>query len=213
SDVCSSDLYYELLVDHRHRIQLAKPVLHELLISDIPALLGWPLPEYRPDPEELDWTPPRPVQLPPATPVEPWEPEAEVQSPDEYLPATVDISRPITSLRAALLSTQQRIHGGHPPLISEHISSLRKEEARYLADWLHSYVLKSTGDADSRMLSGATIRATMLVAGRTAPRAAEILETALSPQLVDDRPTLDLDKAQLVQPVLIPDSAYSPDDD
>src|SRR5699024_7593620 len=57
------------------------------------------------------------------------------------------------------------------------------------------------------------ILATMLVAGRTAPRAAEILETALSPQLVDDRPTLDLDKAQLVQPVLIPDSAYSPDDD
>lgn len=205
--------FFELLMDHRQRIASAKPALHQLLISDIPTLLGWSVSEHRLDPERLDWTPPTPVPLPPTAPVEPWEPEDELQGPDQYLPGAIDIKRPIGSLRAALISIWQRIHGGNQLLIPEHISSLRTEEARYLANWLFNYITKAKPDTEPRTVTGAAIVATMLVTGRTAPRAAAILETALSAGNKADRPILDLQNAQLIQPVLIPKSAYCAKDE
>ena len=205
--------FFALLVDLRYRIARAKPALHKILINRIPALLGWAVPEDHPDPEGLDWVPPTPVPLPPGAPVEPWEPEEEIQPPDEYLPAAVDISRPIGSLRSALISLRQRIDGGNALLVPEHISSLRREEARHLADWLHQYICQANADIDSRMLTGAAILATMLATGRTGPRAAAILETAVTSKPAVGRPALDLNTEQLVQPVLVPESAYSADDE
>lgn len=200
--------FFEFLMDYHQRLASAKPALHQLLISDIPDLLGWVVPELRPDPEGLDWTPPTPVPLPPTVPVEPWEPEDEYQTPDEYLPGSIDTKRLVPSLRAALISIWQRIHGGNQLLIPEHISSLRTEEARYLADWLFNYITKANSETEPRMVTGAAILTTMLVTGRTAARAAGILETALSVGSEAERPTLDLQSAQLIQPVLIPKSAY-----
>jgi len=205
--------FFGLLVDLRHRIAQAKPTFHEILIFEIPRLLGWCIPEHEPDPEGLDWEPPTPVALPPAAPVEPWEPEDETQPPDLYLPAQITKKRLVSSLRVALISLRQRIHGGNPLLVPEHISSLRTEEARYLADWLYEYILKSAEDTDPRKLTGAAVLATMLATGRTADRAAVILETALSCKPTQHRPTLDLEAGQLVQPVLIPESAYAADDE
>ena len=209
----SPEQFFELLMDHRHRIASAKPALHELLISEIPDLLGWTVPVDRPDPEDLDWTPPTPVSLPPATPVEPWEPEDEYQTPDNYLPGSIDIKRPIGSLRTTLISIWQRIHGGNQLLIPEHISSLRTEEARYLADWLFNYITTAKPETEPRMVTGAAILATMLVTGRTAARAAAILQTALSGDREADWPILDLQNAKLIQPVLIPKSAYCAKDE
>jgi len=203
--------YFELLLDHRFRLAHAKPAFYELLISDIPELLGWNLPEHRSDPDGLDWTPPTPVPLPPLLPLEPWEPVEEDQAEDEFLPAPVDLGKPIGTLRAAVISLLQRIHGGNPLLLPEHISSLRTDEARHLFDWLDRYTANIGTESDHRMVTGAAILATMLATGRTAPRAAAILETVLSQDTEEDRPTLDLKSGQLVQPVLIPKSAYCAD--
>lgn len=204
--------FFGLLVDLRHRIAQAKPAFHQILVSEIPQLLGWPVPEHEPDPEGLDWEPPMPVPLPAAEAIEPWEPEDEIQPPDTYLPAPINRNRLVSSLRSALISLRQRIHGGNPLLVPEHISSLRKEEARCLADWLYGYIVRSAGDTDPRKLTGAAVLATMLATGRTADRAAVILETVLASKPGPGRPAINLESGQLVQPVLIPESAYAADD-
>lgn len=193
--------FFEGLLRVRERIAAAKPRFHEILVEDLPSILGWRVAKKEKTESGFSWG-----ESQFHTDSEEESGRAHVGFGTEVRFIKVDVDRPVASLRAAYIKESQSIDSGNPLFVQQHVSSLQAGEAKGLANWLKNYILEEKSSS-SYMLTGAAILATMLATGRTSKQSALVLKRTMQ----DYRgclPVLELANERLVQNILLPPSAY-----